>query len=238
MKILVAVKRVVDYAVKIRVKHDKSGVETSNVKMSMNPFCEIAMEEALRIRENGVASEVVAVSVGPAQCTETLRTALAMGADRAIHVDVGPTTVYPLSVAKILRAIAEVEQPGLLILGKQMASTSQAGLIPGGRGKYGLHPAVEGAPICVSMSLAVDMSMHAHVHTLLSDSGLISVMVATSFSSVLVREFYNNLKDPFRSQIDGGARSLLNGQVVEILPVDLWRVFVLAQCLTRLDVVE
>ncbi|KAK8936571.1 hypothetical protein KSP39_PZI012709 [Platanthera zijinensis] len=119
MKILVAVKRVVDYAVKIRVKPNKSGVETSNVKMSMNPFCEIALEEALRIRENGVASEVVAVSVGPAQCTETLRTALAMGADRAIHVDVGPTTVYPLSVAKILRAIAEAEQPGLLILGKQ-----------------------------------------------------------------------------------------------------------------------
>ncbi|XP_020591418.1 electron transfer flavoprotein subunit beta, mitochondrial [Phalaenopsis equestris] len=119
MKVLVAVKRVVDYAVKIRVKPDKSGVETSNVKMSMNPFCEIALEEALRIRENGGASEVVAVSIGPTQCTETLRTALAMGADRAVHVDVGPATVFPLSVAKILRAIAEAEKPGLMILGKQ-----------------------------------------------------------------------------------------------------------------------
>ncbi|XP_020676019.2 electron transfer flavoprotein subunit beta, mitochondrial [Dendrobium catenatum] len=119
MKVFVAVKRVVDYAVKVRVKPDKSGVETSNVKMSMNPFCEIALEEALRIRENGGASEVVAVSIGPTQCTETLRTALAMGADRAVHVDVGPITVYPLSVAKILRAIVEAEKPGLLILGKQ-----------------------------------------------------------------------------------------------------------------------
>ncbi|KAG0454402.1 hypothetical protein HPP92_025706 [Vanilla planifolia] len=119
MKILVAVKRVVDYAVKIRVKPDKSGVETNNVKMSMNPFCEIAMEEALRMREAGAASEVIAVSIGPPQCTETLRTALAMGADRAVHVDAGTSTVYPLSVAKILRAIVELEKPGLLILGKQ-----------------------------------------------------------------------------------------------------------------------
>ncbi|KAH7669593.1 electron transfer flavoprotein beta subunit protein [Dioscorea alata] len=120
MKIMVAVKRVIDYAVKIRVKSDKSGVEMSNVKMSMNPFCEIGVEEALRIREAGAASEVVAVSVGPAQCADTLRTALAMGADRAIHVvsgSLGP--VLPLSVAKILKALVEIERPGLLILGKQ-----------------------------------------------------------------------------------------------------------------------
>ncbi|CAL9753357.1 unnamed protein product [Musa acuminata subsp. burmannicoides] len=119
MKVMVAVKRVVDYAVKIRVKPDKSGVETSNVKMSMNPFCEIALEEALRIREAGAAAEVVAVSVGPAQCVDTLRTALAMGADRAVHVDAGAAPVLPLSVAKILKALVQVEQPGLLILGKQ-----------------------------------------------------------------------------------------------------------------------
>ncbi|XP_039135105.1 electron transfer flavoprotein subunit beta, mitochondrial [Dioscorea cayenensis subsp. rotundata] len=120
MKIMVAVKRVIDYAVKIRVKSDKSGVEMSNVKMSMNPFCEIAVEEALRIREAGAASEVVAVSVGPAQCADTLRTALAMGADRAIHVDSGSLgLVLPLSVAKILKALAEIERPGLMILGKQ-----------------------------------------------------------------------------------------------------------------------
>ncbi|XP_072958523.1 electron transfer flavoprotein subunit beta, mitochondrial-like [Typha angustifolia] len=119
MKIMVAVKRVVDYAVKVRVKPDKSGVETNNVKMSMNPFCEIALEEALRIRESGAASEVIAVSVGPTQCADTLRTALAMGADRAVHVDAGVSPVLPLSVAKILRALIQVEQTGLLILGKQ-----------------------------------------------------------------------------------------------------------------------
>nr|CAD1843823.1 unnamed protein product [Ananas comosus var. bracteatus] len=98
MKIMVAVKRVVDYAVKVRVKPDKSGVETSNVKMSMNPFCEIALEEALRLRESGAAAEVVAVSVGPAPCADTLRTALAMGADRAVHVDApgpGPSSPSP-----------------------------------------------------------------------------------------------------------------------------------------------
>ncbi|KAG8370398.1 hypothetical protein BUALT_Bualt14G0112800 [Buddleja alternifolia] len=118
MKIMVAIKRVIDYAVKIRVKPDKSGVETSNVKMSMNPFCEIALEEALRIKESGRASEVVAVSVGPAQCVDTLRTGLAMGADRAVHVEY-PGTLYPLSIAKILKALVDAEKPGLVLLGKQ-----------------------------------------------------------------------------------------------------------------------
>jgi electron transfer flavoprotein beta subunit len=98
----------------------QTGVETTNVKMSMNPFCEIALEEALRIRESGLAKEVVAVSVGPSQCADTLRTALAMGADRAVHVDAGAAYVPPLSVAKILRALVQAEQPGLLILGKQV----------------------------------------------------------------------------------------------------------------------
>ncbi|KAL8162780.1 hypothetical protein V2J09_014269 [Rumex salicifolius] len=120
MKVMVAIKRVVDYAVKIRVRVDKSGVETSNVKMSMNPFCEIALEEALRIREAGMASEVVAVSMGPAQCVDTLRTGLAMGADRAIHVE-SKANLYPLAVAKLLRALVDVEKPGLLILGKQIS---------------------------------------------------------------------------------------------------------------------
>ncbi|GAB2294445.1 hypothetical protein Dimus_028652 [Dionaea muscipula] len=118
MKIMVAIKRVVDYAVKIRVKPDKSGVETTNVKMSMNPFCEIALEEALRIKESGLASEVVAVSIGPAQCLDTLRTGLAMGADRGIHVE-STANLYPLAVAKLLKALAELENPRLLILGKQ-----------------------------------------------------------------------------------------------------------------------
>ncbi|CAN1279446.1 Electron transfer flavoprotein subunit beta, mitochondrial [Linum perenne] len=118
MKIMVAVKRVIDYAVKIRVKPDKSGVETQNVKMSMNPFCEIALEEALRIKEAGLASEVVAVSMGPKQSVDTLRTGLAMGADRGIHVE-ATGNLFPLAVAKLLKALVEVEKPGLIILGKQ-----------------------------------------------------------------------------------------------------------------------
>lgn len=118
MKVLVAVKRVVDYNVKVRVKSDGSGVELSNVKMSMNPFDEIAVEEALRLKEAGKATEVVVVSIGPAQASETLRTGLAMGADRGILVKV-EGTVEPLAVAKILRAVADEEKPGLVILGKQ-----------------------------------------------------------------------------------------------------------------------
>ncbi len=118
MKVMVPVKRVVDYNVKVRVRPDGSGVETANVKMSMNPFDEIAVEEAMRLKEAGVATEVVAVSIGGAQCQETLRTALAIGADRAILVETG-VDVQPLAVAKLLKAIAEREQPGLVILGKQ-----------------------------------------------------------------------------------------------------------------------
>ena len=118
MKILVPVKRVVDYNVKIRVKPDGTGVDLANVKMSMNPFDEIAVEEALRLREAGKASEVVVVSIGAAQCAETIRTGLAMGADRGILVK-AEGTVEPLAVAKILAALARAEAPGLIILGKQ-----------------------------------------------------------------------------------------------------------------------
>jgi electron transfer flavoprotein beta subunit len=118
MKILVPVKRVVDYNVKIRVKPDGSGVELANVKMSMNPFDEIAVEEALRLKEAGKATEVVVVSIGPAQAAETLRTGLAMGADRGILVK-HDAIVEPLAVAKILKGVVEAEGPGLVILGKQ-----------------------------------------------------------------------------------------------------------------------
>ena len=118
MKILVPVKRVVDYNVKIRVKADGSGVELANVKMSMNPFDEIAVEEALRLKEAGKATEVVVVSIGPAQAAETIRTGLAMGADRGILVKV-EASVEPLAVAKLLKKIVEKEAPGLVILGKQ-----------------------------------------------------------------------------------------------------------------------
>jgi electron transfer flavoprotein beta subunit len=118
MKVLVPVKRVIDYNVKIRVKSDGSGVELANVKMSMNPFDEIAVEEALRLKEAGKAAEVVAVSIGPAQAAETIRTALAMGADRGVHVKTD-APVEPLAVAKLLKAVTEREQPGLVILGKQ-----------------------------------------------------------------------------------------------------------------------
>jgi len=118
MKALVCVKRVIDYNVKPRVKSDGSGVDLANVKMSMNPFDEIAVEEAIRLREKGVVSEIIAVSVGPQKAQETLRTALAMGADRAILV-MTDDAVEPLAVAKIIKAIADEEQPGLVITGKQ-----------------------------------------------------------------------------------------------------------------------
>ena len=118
MKVLVSVKRVVDYNVKVRVKSDGTGVETANVKMSMNPFDEIALEEAVRLKEAGIATEIVAVSCGVQACQETLRTALAIGADRAILVETGEE-LQPLAVAKLLQAICKKETPQLAILGKQ-----------------------------------------------------------------------------------------------------------------------
>jgi electron transfer flavoprotein beta subunit len=118
MKVLVAVKRVVDYNVKVRVKSDNTGVDIANVKMSMNPFDEIAIEEAVRLKEKGVVTEVIAVSCGVAQCQETLRTAMAIGADRAILVETAEE-LQPLAVAKLLKALVDKEQPGMVILGKQ-----------------------------------------------------------------------------------------------------------------------
>ncbi|MBI7546292.1 electron transfer flavoprotein subunit beta/FixA family protein, partial [Pseudomonas aeruginosa] len=123
MKVLVAIKRVVDYNVKVRVKADNSGVDLANVKMSMNPFCEIAVEEAVRLKEKGVASEIVVVSIGPTAAQEQLRTALALGADRAILVEAvkeeGADELNSLAVAKLLKAVVDKEQPQLVILGKQ-----------------------------------------------------------------------------------------------------------------------
>ncbi|OHB27464.1 MAG: electron transfer flavoprotein subunit beta [Phenylobacterium sp. RIFCSPHIGHO2_01_FULL_69_31] len=118
MKVLVPVKRVIDYNVKARVKADQTGVDLANVKMSMNPFCEIAVEEAVRLKEKGVATEIVAVSVGPAQAQETLRTALAMGADRAILIQTDQD-LEPLAVAKVLKAVVAEESPELVLMGKQ-----------------------------------------------------------------------------------------------------------------------
>jgi electron transfer flavoprotein beta subunit len=156
MKALVAVKRVIDYNVKIRVKADKSGVETANVKMSMNPFDEIGIEEALRLREAGIVSEVVAVSLGAAQCQETIRTALAMGADRGILVETD-VELQPLAVAKLLKAIADKEQPKLVILGKQaidddMNATGQmlAALLNWPQGTFASKITIEGDGITVT----------------------------------------------------------------------------------------
>jgi len=150
MKVLVPVKRVVDYNVKVRVKSDGSGVETAGVKMSMNPFDEIAIEEALRLREKGIATEVIAVSLGVAACAETIRTALAMGADRGILVETD-VELQPLAVAKLLRALAEREQPGLMILGKQaidddMNATGQmlAALLGWPQGTFASKVVIEG----------------------------------------------------------------------------------------------
>ena len=118
MKVLVPVKRVIDYNVKVRVKADQSGVELANVKMAMNPFDEIAVEQALRLREASTAEEVIAVSIGPAQNQETIRTALAMGADRGIHIE-APHDIEPLAVAKLLKAVVAQENPGIVLVGKQ-----------------------------------------------------------------------------------------------------------------------
>jgi len=156
MKILVPVKRVVDYNVKIRVKTDGSGVELANVKMSMNPFDEIAVEEALRLKEAGKATEIVCVSIGPQQASETIRTGLAMGADRGILVktDVSPE---PLAVAKILKGVVEAEQPGLVILGKQAIDddsnqTGQmlAALLGWSQGTFASKLTIEGEEIVVT----------------------------------------------------------------------------------------
>ena len=118
MKLLVAVKRVVDFNVKVRVKADQSGVELANVKMSMNPFDEIAVEEAVRLKESGAVEEIIAISIGPAQCQETIRTSLAMGADRGIHV-LTDDEIQPLVVAKLLAAVVATEKPDIVLLGKQ-----------------------------------------------------------------------------------------------------------------------
>ncbi len=150
MKILVPVKRVVDYNVKVRVKSDGSGVETSGVKMSMNPFDEIAVEEAVRLKEKGIATEIIAVSMGVAACAETIRTALAMGADRGILVE-SDADLQPLAVAKLLRAIAEKEQPGMIVMGKQaidddMNATGQmlAALLGWAQGTFASKLTVDG----------------------------------------------------------------------------------------------
>jgi electron transfer flavoprotein beta subunit len=156
MKILVPVKRVVDFNVKIRVKPDGSGVELANIKMSMNPFDEIAVEEAIRLKEAGKATEIVVVSIGPAQASETIRTALAMGADRGILVK-AEGTVEPLAVAKILKGIAEAEQPGMIILGKQAIDddsnqTGQmlAALLGWAQGTFASKIAIDGDSVSVT----------------------------------------------------------------------------------------
>ncbi len=155
MKILVPVKRVVDYNVKVRVKADGSGVETANVKMSMNPFDEIAVEEAVRLKEAGTATEVIAVSVGPAQAQETLRTALAMGADRAVLVQTDAET-QPLAVAKVLKALVDRDGPTLVVLGKQAIDddcnqTGQmlAALLGWPQGTFASKVTVEGGAVTV-----------------------------------------------------------------------------------------
>jgi electron transfer flavoprotein beta subunit len=155
MRVLVGVKRVIDYAVKIRVKADKTGVEMANVKMSMNPFCEIAVEEAIRLKEAKVATEVVAVTIGAAKSQETLRTALAMGADRGIHLETDED-LQPLAIAKLLQAVAAEEKPELVLLGKQAIDgdynqTGQmlAGLMGVPQGTFASKLSVEGGKLSV-----------------------------------------------------------------------------------------
>ena len=176
MKLLVPVKRVVDYNVKVRVKSDGSGVDTANVKMSMNPFDEIAVEEAVRLKEKGIASEVIAVSCGDAKCQETLRTAMAIGADRAILVQTD-AELQPLAVAKLLKALVDKEQPGLIILGKQAIDddanqTGQmlAALADLPQGTFANKVAVEGDKVQVTREIdgglqTVELSLPAVITT-------------------------------------------------------------------------
>ncbi|AMX02597.1 electron transfer flavoprotein subunit beta/FixA family protein [Microbulbifer thermotolerans] len=159
MKVLVAVKRVVDYNVKVRPKADGSDVDTANVKMSINPFCEIAVEEAVRLKEKGVVSEIVAVSMGPKQCQEQIRTALALGADRGILVETD-AELQPLAVAKCLKAIVEKEEPQLVILGKQSidGDNNQTGQMLGaltgmGQGTFASEVTVEGEKVKVTREI-------------------------------------------------------------------------------------
>ena len=176
MKLLVPVKRVVDYNVKVRVKSDGTGVETAGVKMSMNPFDEIAVEEAVRLKEKGIATEIVAVSMGVPQCAETIRTALAMGADRGILVETD-AQLEPLAVAKMLRALAEREKPGLVIMGKQaidddMNATGQmlAALLGWPQGTFASKIALDGEKLIVTREIdggleTVELQMPAIVTT-------------------------------------------------------------------------
>ncbi|GGX81226.1 electron transfer flavoprotein subunit beta [Litchfieldella qijiaojingensis] len=176
MKVLVAVKRVIDYNVKIRVKPDNSDVDLTNVKMAMNPFCEIAVEEAVRLKERGVASEVVAVTVGPKAAQEQLRTALALGADRAIHVETDEK-VESLAVAKLLQKVVDEEQPQLVILGKQAIDTDNnqtgqmlAALTGLPQGTFASEVKVEGDKLRVTREIdgglqTVELSLPAIVTT-------------------------------------------------------------------------
>src|SRR5690349_378358 len=176
MKILVPVKRVIDYNVKPRVKPDGTGVDLANVKMSMNPFDEIAVEEAIRLKEKGAATEIVAVSIGPAKAQETLRTALAMGADRAILIQTDDE-VEPLAVAKLLKAVADEEQPGLVILGKQAIDddSNQVGQMLGAllgwpQGTFASEVTVDGTTVTVKREVdggleTVKLSLPAIVTT-------------------------------------------------------------------------
>ena len=157
MKVLVPVKRVVDYNVKIRVKADGTGVELANVKMSMNPFDEIAVEEAIRLKEKGQVTEILVVSIGPLKAQETIRTALAMGADRGILVDTGDEAVEPLAVAKLLKVIVDAEKPGLVIAGKQAIDddcnqTGQmlAALLGWSQGTFASKLAIDGQTLAVT----------------------------------------------------------------------------------------
>jgi electron transfer flavoprotein alpha/beta subunit len=171
MKILVPVKRAVDKDVKIRVKTDGSGVELGNVKMSMNPFDEIAVEEAIRLKEAGKATEIVCASIGPQQAAETIRTALAMGADRGILVKTDGAAVEPLAVAKILKAIADAEEPGLIILGKQAIDddcnqTGQmlAALLGWPQGTFASKVALDGDAIMVTREVDGEAENAGHRH--------------------------------------------------------------------------
>ena len=217
MKVLVAVKRVIDYNVKVRVKADNSDVDLANVKMAMNPFCEIAVEEAVRLKEKGVAKEIIAVSIGPKEAQEQIRTALALGADRGILVETADKA-EPLGVAKVLKAIVDEEKPDLIILGKQAIDgdnnqTGQmlAALIGAGQGTFASEVNVEDGKVKVTREIdgglqTVELSLPAVVT---SDLRLNEPRYASLPNIMKAKKKPLDVKAPGDLGVDLGARTEL-----------------------------
>ena len=223
MKVLVAVKRVVDYNVKVRVKADNSGVDLANVKMSMNPFCEIAVEEAVRLKEKGVASEIVVVTIGPNAAQEQLRTALALGADRSILVETNEE-LNSLAVAKLLKAVVDKEQPQLVIMGKQAidSDNNQTGQMLGaltGFAQGTFASKVEVAGDKVNVTREIDGGLQTVALALPATRGEAARLAAERIAAVIGCTAFDAGPDrsPFVAEFDVGAAELRPGETPGLL---------------------